>query len=794
MTKKTLSRRNTLKLAVAGAAVSSTACSTINGTIKQNSTANQQITPSGQPFNDPWQQTHDRVWLGGQVWANPMEDWQVNSGGAECLYASGNRSIHALTHQLRHLTESFDITVIVQRLAAADNDGGASIRLGIKSELDDYRSHCFVQQGFDAGIIGQQIVLGNKREPLIQAVTTQPVRLRLVGTPQSGAVLLSLQVQALASGDVIGQLESLVSADELSGNVGIVSNFAIESLAHRDATAKDLGSRYRFSGWQMHGNAFAVNAEQVFGPVLWTMYSLSDSRSDEGFVMKLSAFTGPLGEKDNQNIELHIQRKGQWQPLDAQALHRDGWVATFRIPQWDASQDTPFRVVYREKHKDGKVTPDIYKGSIRANPTGRPLRMAGLTCQNDYGFPYAPVAENVVKLDPDLVFFSGDQLYETHGGFGIIREPAETAILNYLRKFYQFGWAFRDAMRNAPTICLPDDHDVLQGNLWGEGGTPMENIAKDPSASILGGYIEPIQMVNAVHRTSVGHHPDAFDPTPTDRGMSVYFGELVYGDVGFAILADRQWKSGPERVDVHVGHTGEDEDPLYINPDFNPDGLELLGQRQEVFLKQWSEDWRGHTLKAVLSQTVFAGIATHQPRPDRYLKYDFDGSGWPSKARNRAVELMRPAKALHICGDTHLGTLSQYGVDKQRDSNWAFCTPAIAAGWPRWWRPDAVGLPMANRPSHGLAQTGEYLDSFGNKIYVYAAGNPEVGKSNNRYVKAHEKGSGFGFITFDTQAKTYTLEAYRFLVDATDGNPANQFPGWPVTIHQDENEGNNRLS
>lgn len=211
-------------------------------------------------------------------------------------------------------------------------------------------------------------------------------------------------------------------------------------------------------------------------------------------------------------------------------------------------------------------------------------------------------------------------------------------------------------------------------------------------------------------------------------------------------------------------------------------------------MQSWGQDWRGHELKAVLSQTVFAGISTHQPLPDRYLKYDFDSSGWPATARNRAIDIMRESKALHICGDTHLGTLSQYGVHAQRDSNWAFCTPAIAAGWPRWWRPDDVNLAVKNRPSHGLSQTGEYLDSFGNKIYVYAVANPEVGQSDNRYIMAHEKGSGFGFITFDTTAKTYSMQAFRFLVDASEHTSNNQFEGWPVVIHQDENSGDNILS
>ena len=99
----------------------------------------------------------------------------------------------------------------------------------------------------------------------------------------------------------------------------------------------------------------------------------------------------------------------------------------------------------------------------------------------------------------------------------------------------------------------------------------------------------------------------------------------------------------------------------------------------------------------------------------------------------------------------------------------------------------------ANRPEHGNEHTGEYIDGFGNRVYVYAVGNPEVASRKNRYERAHQKGSGFGFVTIDTEKKTYLVEAFRFLVDPADGKPENQFPGWPVEIHQQENRGENRL-
>ena len=311
--------------------------------------------------------------------------------------------------------------------------------------------------------------------------------------------------------------------------------------------------------------------------------------------------------------------------------------------------------------------------------------------------------------------------------------------------------------------------------------------------SSFGGYREPARMVNAVHKTTVSHHPDYYDRAPVKQGISVYFGDMVYGDVGFAIISDRQFKSGPEHVSTGEGRKDHVEDIDFDTSALDKPGLVLLGDRQEAFLKDWASDWRGHKLKVLLSQTVFASVATHHGTRDGYLKGDLDSGAWPQTPRNNAINILRPAMPLHINGDQHLTTLTQYGVEKQRDSFWSFCTPAIAAGYPRWWLPDEVGMPHKNRPEHGHANTGEFTDGFGNLAYVYAVGNPEVGTKKNRYQLAHQKGSGFGMVTIDTEAKTYFLESFRFSVDATDGNPDNQFPGWPVTINQRENGGENLI-
>ncbi|MFK7736903.1 MAG: alkaline phosphatase D family protein [Pirellulaceae bacterium] len=765
------SRRTAIKsIGAAGAAAAAV------GLPKEARSASPSNVDSGDA-NCPWANTHDRVWLGGEYWANPMEDWRIVDGAAEVQNGGGARNIHLITKQIAAPKKGFATSVTVQQVEAGSRDSGVGFRVGVKSELNEYRSNVFARSGVEAGVRDGKLFVGDT-STATDLDLTQPQRIRLEAVADGNQVKLTIEAGSQS-------VSQSFASQKLLGNLAAVSNFDPK-------TRKPQGSRYRFSDWTADGDALSTHDDRRFGPILWSMYTLSDSRTEDGFVLKMSALTGPLGERDAKDVELLVKRGSDWESLGAAALDTDAWTATFRVPNWDEAKDTEYRLVYRESKPDGSEEVSEWSGVVQANPTGRPLRMAALTCQNDYGFPYEPVANNVAALKPDLIYFSGDQLYENHGGFGMIREPAVPAILNYLRKFYQFGWSFREPMRFAPTVCIPDDHDVFQGNIWGEGGAPMKSV--DQGASSKGGYREPARMVNVVHKTNCAHHPDFYDPTPVEQGISVYYGDMVYGDVSFAILGDRQFKSGPERVETGSGRADHVRDRNVDTLHLDKPGLVLLGERQEKFLEAWCKDWQGHSMKVLLSQTVFAGVATHHGGYDGYLKADLDCGGWPQTARNRAVQLLNEGMPLHINGDQHLASLVQYGVETQRDGCWSFCTPAIAAGYPRWWRADEVGMPHENRPAHGLEHTGEYEDGLGNKAYVYAVGNPVVGKDRNRYKRAHEKASGFGFVTIDTEARTYHLDAFRFLVDAKNPQPGDQFPGWPLTIHQKENAGENLIT
>ena len=388
-------------------------------------------------------------------------------------------------------------------------------------------------------------------------------------------------------------------------------------------------------------------------------------------------------------------------------------------------------------------------------------------------------------MNPDALFFRVTKSTRT-GGYGIHRSPVDLAVLNYLRKIYLWGWAFRDLMRERPTIALPDDHDVYQGNIWGESGRDCGGI----KGHSQGGYAMHEDFVNAVQRTQTDHHPAPFDPTPVERGIGVYYGDMIYGRVGFAILEDRKFKSGPEgKVNYWKGRPDHVNDPEFDPSSVDKEGLVLLGGRQLRFLRHFAGDWKGTDLKVALSQTIFCNLANYHGGGQQYLVADLDSNGWPQAGRNRALAELRRGFVFHYAGDQHLASIVRHGIDDWGDAGFSFCVPSIAAGYPRSWLPDKEGRPVRNRPEPGLPNTGEYKDGLANKLSVFAIGNPAAQNRKGRLATLHDKASGFGIARFNTKTGSITMECWRLLIDAANPKPTDQFPGWPKTMRYTDNYG-----
>lgn len=475
-------------------------------------------------------------------------------------------------------------------------------------------------------------------------------------------------------------------------------------------------------------------------------------------VMKMTAQLFPLMPDEVREVRLELERNGKWEQAAITEVVLPGWSGHFRIENWDDTKDIKYRVRHGKKA--------MFEGLVRKDPKDKQeIVIANMSCNSSRTTGLRPeIVEHLIFHNPDLLYFAGDQTY---------RHTEHTA------GWIEFGLQFRDVMRDRPTICIPDDHDVGQPNLWGAGG---KKSTRGDGAD--GGYFYPVEYVNMVQRQQTWNLPDPVDPAPVESGISVYFTHLNIGGIDFAILEDRKFKSGPFGNIPKMGPRPDHiVDPAYDPKSIDLPGLQLLGERQEKFLNQWSQDWTGAEMKAVLSQTAFCGaVHMHGGRNDRLLA-DLDCNGWPQTPRKKALEAIRRCWAVHLCGDQHLAVVTKQGIDEFGDGPYEFTSPALVNTiYGRWWHPldeKAGPNPVEKSP---LPWTGDFKDGLGNKISMMAYANPPDIKDEKL------RADGYGVVRFNKQARTIQFECWPRFSDAKQGDQA-QFPGWPITVEMEKNDG-----
>lgn len=505
--------------------------------------------------------------------------------------------------------------------------------------------------------------------------------------------------------------------------------------------------------------------------ICFALYTVSDN------TLKMTAQLYPLADDVDRVVKLQIKKDEGWVTIAAMVVSEESygwpqedekrWTAHFRVEHWDSSQNYQYRILAAgDKAK--------YEGLIRKDPGGKEeIVVAAFTGNGNYDRRLKPdIIKNIKAQDPDLLFFSGDQSYDHE---------------LHLQAWLLFGQQFGEIIKDRPTICMPDDHDIGQGNVWGEAG-----IKANSADGNDGGYYYSPQYVNSVQNAQTWHLPDGYDPTPVERGIGVYFTSLKIGKIDFAIIEDRKFKTGPKGLIPPMGPRPDHiTDPGY---DYNtvdlPEGI-ILGDRQLRFLDEWGQHWQGVNMKVVLSQTIFANAAHRHGKYDYSLFADMDSNGWPQSARNRAVEAMRKFFGFHIAGDQHLASVIHHGVNQFRDSGFSFCVPSIVNYYNRWWTPqnELDGEPVQG-PLSGL---GDYYDGFHNKITMYAYANPSEKRKNKWAGEWGERADGYGLVRLNTKNRKIEMECWPRGVDVT-ANDAEQYEGWPITINQMDNYGRKAIA
>ena len=474
-------------------------------------------------------------------------------------------------------------------------------------------------------------------------------------------------------------------------------------------------------------------------------------------VMKMSAQLYPLKAGESRDVTLQIKAGDVWDTISTESVDEVGWLATFRVEDWDPSKNHAYRLT----HPGGAV----YEGTIRRDPLDKDeIVVAGFTGNSnaDRG-PRPDIIRNIKAHDPDLLFFSGDQSYD---------HRAHTAA------WLQFGRQFGEIIKDRPTVTIPDDHDVGQGNLWGEAGKVSKL-----GGGADGGYIMPADYVNMVQRAQTSHLPDPFDATPILQDISVYYTALRIGGIDFAIIEDRKWKTGPAGLIPQQGPRPDHiNNPSYDRATVDVPEAKLLGDRQLQFLQEFGQDWEGAEMKAVLSQTIFAGGAHIHGKYNARLLADLDSNGWPQSGRARALREIRRFFGFHLAGDQHLATVIHHGVNSWEDSIYSFGVPSIVNFYGRWWWP--LEKAVQHDAASPLPFAGRYYDGLGNKITMQAYANPTMANYN---------AAGHGIVRFKKSTREITMECWPRFTDVTDAD-AEQFPGWPITIKQEDNYGRTPLA
>lgn len=751
---------------------------------------------SQKAYESNWQGLPNMTWTGESLWANRLQDWEINSGKLHCIITGKNRSVALLTHEIKDDQKGFETTAQFE-ITNYEDDGFVGFRLASKGPNNDYRSAAVYGKGINVGLSnkGELIIDNQKTMPLIsKEVLIDGVRLS-VTVEKTSNDNCGLKLTAFkANGESLMEVRKVFPVGFLNGSLALVSDFDIKSQQKFQPSVK-------ISDWKLIGEGLYSEENRTYGPIYFVKYTLSDG------TLKLSAQCAPISNESNTVI-LWLKQLDGWQKVAESTIEALSRTALFRIEKWQYAHNVPYKVTLKlneEKSYD-------YNGIISAEPPNDKVLKLGLfSCNQDHGFPDTDLRKNILTHNIDAALFLGDQFYEGFGGFGVEKTNLERSTLDYLRKWYMFGWSYRDIFRNVPMISIPDDHDVYHGNVWGEGGVATPKGLKGYEEQDAGGYKMPAEWVKMVQETQTGHLPDPYDPTPVKQNIPVYYTSWNWGPISFAILEDRKFKSAPKNI---FPPEAKIANGFITNKDFDlgeyntPQNGELYGKRQEEFLENWTKTWDSKTqLKVVLSQTNLATLATLPegstsdqmvpslpvPLPGIYPSgdtptRDMDSNGWPHNKRNKAVGLLRKGFALHLAGDQHLGSVMQYGIDTYGEGSFAFSGPALNNTWPRrWWptlAPDHEALP--NKPAY----TGNFKDGFHNKVTVHAVANPT--KTGLEPAIIFDRATGYGMVIFDPANQAITMECWPRSTDPIK-NPEAQYPDWPISIKVEDNYGKKAL-
>lgn len=745
-----------------------------------------------QPINFNWDFEQNQAYLGYNFWSNSLLDWFVNDNRVNIrpFYNSPRTSVitsHYVAQSKARLQFSVDLLLsdnlkdslatigIVLGLGDKNlphrtnnvvhhtNSPGNSLVFGIRADhsfvIYDYKKAEFIfEEQLDSAFFED-----HDMSVKLHANFSKRKGFKIKLTTYSG---LKKSFRIPIKTIPLGSIGLFANSKNTYKVVGYIDNMAIWGKALQRQTNR-----------------------AVIGPILSSLYTVT---TDSLF---LSAQLMPFLISDADKIMLTLidanNNKYNINPL----VNQEAKQALFRIPLPQLTNNSfKYKITY-----SGKQTPNefTYSGTIKLKNDKPEQTIMALTCngypfyKNDLNYstihyPYEQISKAYKDFKPDVLTFLGDQIYESRPHPPFI--DADFIAVDYLYKWYLWCYMFREITANTPTIVLTDDHDVFQGNLWGNNNTSIKKDSLIPDyygaqnndtwLQDLGGYIYGNDFVNMIFKTQTAHLPYPYNPAQTN-GLNNYYTSYDFGQLSFLILEDKKFKSPPTALNLKSfnGFALNKSSPI-IN--YEAKNLKLLGDNQLKMIA----NWRNNTIKTkiVLTQSAFASLTTtphdFNTLNDKLAKKDslaqivspdMDTNGWPKVGRDKALSAFNDSSVLFLSGDQHLAAVVQL-FDTSNTPYTFFSVPSIANTWPRVWSPKNGGLEN---------QLGFFTDAFGNKLNVKAVVNPDNNVAEP--IEINSRMPGFGIIKINTQENKAKLYAYPLNYDLQP-QVKTAYKGFPIHV------------
>ncbi len=292
-------------------------------------------------FTADFDNINDRVWIGKDFWSVPLEDWKVENGKLYCNASIPESRVNLLTHLLSDTDGDFQLTSKIMLAEKGDVPGSAGLLIGMHDTEDpDVRAACYFGGGIKAGIsLNGFAFLKDQKTELPKDFDFSEFEISVEGNNKS------LKMVVKDKNDVKTELTTVING--IQGLVALANNLRFSE------NDKPGNSKFSFDDLKLSGSKVIEKPDNSFGPVLWTMYTLSKG------TVKLMALLPPMGEADNQKVSLLLKDGENWNTVAIESIEPDSRTAVFKIENWDATKAMDYRVEYIETGKDGSESPDV---------------------------------------------------------------------------------------------------------------------------------------------------------------------------------------------------------------------------------------------------------------------------------------------------------------------------------------------------------------------------------------------------------------------------------------------------